>query len=61
MAKQQWEEDAKDRFLQFLSSSTSEKWAVLDEDVVVHPATNRNFDYRLGLASAGWLLNCSGS
>ena len=49
MAKQQWEEDAKDRFLQFLSASTSEKWAVLDEDVVVHPATNRNFDYRLGL------------
>ena len=48
MAKQQWEEDAKDRFLQFLTATTGETWAVLDEDVVVNPATNRNFDYRLG-------------
>jgi hypothetical protein len=49
MAKQQWEDDAKNRFLQFLSATAGEVWAVLDEDVVVDPATNRNFDYRLGL------------
>jgi len=49
MAKQQWEEDAKSRFLQFLSTTANETWAVLDRDVVVDPATNRNFDYRLGL------------
>ncbi len=49
MPKQQWEEDAKNRFLQFLSATANETWAVLDEDVVVDATTNRNFDYRLGL------------
>lgn len=49
MAKQQWEEDARNRFLQFLSTTTNETWTTLDQDVVVDPATNRNFDYRLGL------------
>lgn len=49
MPKQQWEEDAENRFLQFLSATANETWAVLDRDVVVDPATNRNFDYRLGL------------
>ncbi len=35
MPKQQWEErDAKNRFLQFLSATANETWAVLDEDVV---------------------------
>ncbi len=50
MAKQQWEEDAKNRFLQFLSTTANETWTALDQDVVVDPATNRNFDYRLGLS-----------
>jgi hypothetical protein len=36
--KQQWEEDAKNRFLQFLSATANETWAVLDCDVVVDPA-----------------------
>jgi hypothetical protein len=49
MAKQQWEEDARNRFLQFLSTTADETWTALDQDVVVDPATNRNFDYRLGL------------
>jgi hypothetical protein len=49
MAKQQWEEEAKNRFLQFLSNKYTEVWTVLHEDVVVDPASNRNFDYELGL------------
>lgn len=50
MAKQKWEEEAKDRFLQFLHDKYAEEWAVLGEDVVVDPATNRNFDYQLSLS-----------
>jgi hypothetical protein len=49
MPKQQWEEEARDRFLQFLSNRYAEAWVVLDEDVVVDPVSNRNFDYQLGL------------
>ncbi len=49
MPKQPWEEEAKDRFLQFLRDRYAEEWAALDRDVVVDPTTNRNFDYQLGL------------
>ena len=48
MAKQQREEDARNRFLQVLSTTADETWTALDQDVGVGPATNRNFDYRLG-------------
>ena len=49
MPKQEWEEDAKERFLEYLRDKRSEAWTVLDEDVVVDASTNRNFDYELGL------------
>jgi hypothetical protein len=51
MAKQKWEEEAKDRFLQFRREKYAEEWVVLGEDVVVDPATNRNFDYQLSLGA----------
>lgn len=47
MVKQQWEEEAVERFLHFLQETLGEAWNVLDRDVVVDPSTNRNFDYRL--------------
>lgn len=48
MAKQQWEAEAKDRFLTYLQREHREQWRVLDEDVVVDAASGRNFDYQLG-------------
>lgn len=54
MAKERWEEEAKDRFLEFLKLRTGRDWVVLDKDVVVDPGTRRNFDYQLG--SDGELL-----
>ncbi len=52
MPKQQWEEEAKDRFIAGLKASGRGDWAVSDRDVVVDAATNRNFDYRLSSANS---------
>jgi hypothetical protein len=47
MAKQQWEEEAKDRFLVALEQRGEGSWEVSNRDVVVDNATGRNFDYAL--------------
>lgn len=48
MAKQQWEEEAKDRFLRVLRNERGSSWRVLAEDVVVDTAKGTNYDYELG-------------
>ena len=45
--KEQWEEDAKDRFIAALKAEARGDWIVSDTDVVVNKQTNRNFDYQL--------------
>jgi hypothetical protein len=45
--KEQWEEDAKNRFIAELKALGRGDWIVSDTDVVVDPRTNRNFDYQL--------------
>lgn len=45
--KEQWEEDAKDRFIAALKAEGRGNWIVSDTDVVVDKQTNRNFDYQL--------------
>ncbi len=45
--KEQWEEEAKDRFIACLESQGRGVWIVSDTDVVVDQPTNRNFDYQL--------------
>ena len=52
MTKQQWEEDAKDRFIVALSALQRGNWSVSDRDVVVDAATGRNFDYELQCETA---------
>jgi hypothetical protein len=52
MPKQQWEEQAKDRFIAALKASGRGDWTVSDRDVVVDAATNRNFDYQLSSADS---------
>lgn len=46
-AKEQWEEEAIERFRNFLGQERTTTYAVTDRDVVVNPATNENFDYQL--------------
>ena len=45
--KEQWEEEAKDRFIAALKVMGRGDWTVSDTDVVVDKQTNRNFDYQL--------------
>jgi hypothetical protein len=45
--KEQWEEDAKNRFIAELKALGRGDWIVADTDVVVDPRTSRNFDYQL--------------
>ncbi len=45
--KEQWEEEAIERFRNFLGQERAITYAVTDRDVVVNPATNENFDYQL--------------
>jgi hypothetical protein len=45
--KQQWEEEAKDRFIAALKTAGRGGWVVSDTDVVVDKEANRNFDYQL--------------
>ena len=49
--KEQWEEDAKNRFIAELKALGRGDWVVSDTDVVVDPRTNRNFDYQLRLGA----------
>ncbi|MFA5793353.1 MAG: hypothetical protein WC897_05860 [Candidatus Gracilibacteria bacterium] len=46
-AKEQWEEEAIERFRNFLGQERATTYAVTGRDVVVNPATNENFDYQL--------------
>ena len=45
--KEQWEEEAIERFRNFLGQERATTYAVIGRDVVVNPATNENFDYQL--------------
>ena len=45
--KENWEEEAKDRFIAALKAMSRGDWVVSDSDVVVDKQTNRNFDYQL--------------
>lgn len=45
--KEQWEEEAIERFRNFLGQERTTTYAITDRDVVVNPATNENFDYQL--------------
>jgi hypothetical protein len=45
--KEQWEEEAKDRFITALKDVGRGDWIVSDSDVVVDKQTNHNFDYQL--------------
>lgn len=45
--KDQWEEEAKDRFIAALKATGRGDWVVSGCDVVVDQQTNRNFDYQL--------------
>ena len=45
--KEQWEEEAIERFRTFLGQERATTYAITDRDVVVNPATNENFDYQL--------------
>lgn len=47
MPKQQWEIDAKDRFVTFLLERQGQRYVVTGEDVVVNPLTGQNYDYAL--------------
>jgi len=46
-AKEQWEEEAIERFRNFLGQERATTYAITGRDVVVNPTTNENFDYRL--------------
>lgn len=46
-AKEQWEEEAIERFRNFLGEERATTYAITDRDVVVNPSTNENFDYQL--------------
>jgi hypothetical protein len=45
--KDQWEEEAKDRFVGALKAAGRGDWIVADSDFIVDKLTNRNFDYQL--------------
>jgi hypothetical protein len=47
MAKQQWEVDAKDRFLGFLQERYGQVYVATGENVVTNPLTRRDHDYEL--------------
>ncbi|MCX6788932.1 MAG: hypothetical protein NTZ36_03595 [Candidatus Jorgensenbacteria bacterium] len=47
MAKEQWEEEAIERFRTYLSQTRSFTYGVTDRDVVVNKQTGENFDYQL--------------
>jgi len=47
MAKEQWEEEAVERFIQHLSDSRSQTYGITGRDVVVNLLTGENFDYQL--------------
>lgn len=47
MTKDQWEEEAIERFRAYLSSARQFTYGITDRDVVVNPATGENFDYQL--------------
>ncbi len=46
-AKEQWEEEAIERFRDFLGQERTTTYAITGRDVVVNPTTNENFDYQL--------------
>lgn len=47
MVKQEWEEEAKDRFIAAMRTMSRGEWKVIGQDVVVDSDTGRNFDYQL--------------
>ncbi len=46
-AKEQWEEEAIERFRNFLGRERTLTYAITGRDVVVNPSTGENFDYQL--------------
>jgi hypothetical protein len=47
MTKKIYEEEAKNRFLEYIERERGERWEVLAADVVTEPKIGRNFDYEL--------------
>jgi len=47
MPKQQWEVDAKNRFITFLQEHHEQVYVATGEDVVTNPLTRRDYDYEL--------------
>ena len=47
MTKEQWEEEAIERFRAYLSNARQFTYGITNRDVVVNPTTGENFDYQL--------------
>jgi len=47
MPKEQWEENAKNRFVTYIQQLHGQQYAVTGENVVTNPLTRRDFDYEL--------------
>ena len=53
MSKQQWEVDAKERFVRFLEEQYRQAYLATAENVFTNPAIRRDFDYELTAHIAG--------